>query len=65
MRELLADPTACAALLEEHGSPLNVHDFGALTRNADELTAVAESEGVALRIFVARKANKTLGLVRA
>ena len=65
LQELLADPTACAALLEEHGSPLNVHDFGALTRNADELTAVAESEGVALRIFVARKANKTLGLVRA
>lgn len=65
MRELLADPEACRNLLEEHGSPLNVHDFSALPRNAAELTDVAEEHGVDLRIFVARKANKTLGLVEA
>lgn len=65
MRELLADPGACTQLLEEHGSPLNVHDFTALARHAGELTAVAEDHGVDLRIFVARKANKTLGLVEA
>ncbi|WP_221583817.1 Y4yA family PLP-dependent enzyme [Microbacterium sp. G2-8] len=65
MRELLADPDTCSALLEQYGSPLNVHDFAALPRNAAELTEVAEASGVDLRIFVARKANKTLGMVRA
>lgn len=65
MRELLADPVACAQLLEEHGSPLNLHDFSALADNAGELTDVAQAHGVDLRIFVARKANKTLGLVEA
>lgn len=65
MQELLADPAACSSLLERYGSPLNVHDFSALPRNAAELTEVAEASGVDLRIFVARKANKTLGMVRA
>lgn len=65
MRELLADPSACRDLLEEHGSPLNVHDFSALPRTAAELSDVAAEHGVDLRIFVARKANKTLGLMTA
>ena len=65
METLLADPKACEALLEEHGSPLNVHDFTTLTENADELAEVARRHGVDLKIFVARKANKTLGLVQA
>ncbi|MCT2261989.1 Y4yA family PLP-dependent enzyme [Brachybacterium muris] len=65
MHELLADPDTCTELLERYGSPLNVHDFTALARNASELTDVAEDAGVDLRIFVARKANKTLGMVRA
>ncbi len=65
MHELLADPATCSSLLERYGSPLNVHDFSALPRNAAELTEVAEASGVDLRIFVARKANKTLGMVRA
>ena len=65
MQELLADPATCSSLLERYGSPLNVHDFSALPRNAAELTEVAEASGVDLRIFVARKANKTLGMVRA
>ncbi|MDN6481628.1 MAG: Y4yA family PLP-dependent enzyme, partial [Acidipropionibacterium jensenii] len=65
MQELLADPATCSSLLERYGSPLNVHDFSALPRNAAELTEVAEGSGVDLRIFVARKANKTLGMVRA
>ncbi|MGP5007669.1 Y4yA family PLP-dependent enzyme [Brachybacterium tyrofermentans] len=65
MRELLADPVACRDLLDEHGSPLNVHDFSALPRNAAELSDVAAEQGIDLRIFVARKANKTLGLMSA
>lgn len=63
MRELLGDPAGCMALLEEHGSPLNVHDFAALTRHATELGEAAQEAGVDFKIFVARKANKTLGLV--
>ena len=65
MRDLLEDPETCTRLLEEHGSPVNVHDFSALSGNADELTSVAAAHGVDLRIFVARKANKTLGLIEA
>ncbi|WP_151904775.1 type III PLP-dependent enzyme domain-containing protein [Brachybacterium ginsengisoli] len=65
MQELLAEPSAVSDLLEEHGSPLNVHDFSALAENAGELTAVATTHGVDLRVFVARKANKTLGLIEA
>ena len=34
MQEVLADAEGCAAMLEEHGSPLNLHDFSALARNA-------------------------------
>ncbi|WP_394216562.1 Y4yA family PLP-dependent enzyme [Brachybacterium vulturis] len=65
MRHLLEDPDACAALVEGQGSPLNVHDFSALPENAAELDAAAREAGVRLGIFVARKANKTLGLVEA
>lgn len=65
MRELLADPAACTSLLEEHGSPVNVHDFSALPRHAAELGDAARAAGVELKVFVARKANKTLGLVEA
>lgn len=65
MTELLADREACHGLVEHYGSPLNVHDFGPLTRNAAELTAAADEAGVGLRVFVARKANKTLGMVEA
>lgn len=65
MRELLADRGACSALIEEYGSPVNVHEFSALARNASELESAAARHGVPLRIFVARKANKTLGLVES
>ncbi|MDO5661290.1 MAG: Y4yA family PLP-dependent enzyme [Brachybacterium sp.] len=65
MRELLSDPEACDALLETHGSPVNVHDVSALARNAEEMLAVARELDVPMRLFIARKANKTLGVVDA
>ncbi|GMA36905.1 hypothetical protein [Demequina litorisediminis] len=65
MEDLLADADACAALVAEYGSPVNVLDFGPLTRNTSELVDAAASEGVRLGVFVARKANKALGLVHA
>jgi diaminopimelate decarboxylase len=65
MEELFSDPDGCAALVAEHGSPLNVLDFSPLARNAGELLDVAAGCGVRTRVFVARKANKALGLVDA
>ncbi len=65
MEEILGDPDACAALIAEHGSPVNLHDFEPLARNTGELIAAATEQGLALRVFVARKANKSLGLISA
>ncbi len=63
MDDLLADPDRCAALLAQHGSPVNVINPSPLQRNADELTDAAHDAGVAFRVFVARKANKALSIV--
>ncbi|MGN0062799.1 MAG: alanine racemase [Nocardioides sp.] len=65
MEQLVADPDQCADLVARWGSPVNVHDFGALARNAGDLVGPAYDRGVRARVFVARKANKTLGLVDA
>ncbi len=64
MEVALAQPDECADLIARWGSPLNLHDFTALARNANELKRVAASHGTAFAIFLARKANKTRGLVR-
>lgn len=65
MEALLADAEQCAALIREYGSPVNVLDFSPLARNAAELVSAASEEGVKLGVYVARKANKALGMVRA
>ncbi|MFC0674614.1 alanine racemase [Brachybacterium hainanense] len=63
MEDLLSDPAQAAALIREHGSPVNVLDLSPLRRNVDELVTAAASEGVDLQVFVARKANKALTVV--
>lgn len=63
--DLCADPDLVAGWISELGSPLNVLDFSPLARNAAELSDVARGHGVRARVFVARKANKALGLVDA
>ncbi|MFC6152160.1 alanine racemase [Nocardioides yefusunii] len=63
--DLLSDPTQVADLVSRHGSPVNVLDFTPLARNASELLQVGHAHGVQTRLFVARKANKAIGLVRA
>lgn len=65
MRDLLADPDACAALLDDFGSPVNVIDPAPLARNAAELVDAGARHGVEVGVFFARKANKALALVRA
>lgn len=58
---LLADSELCQELVEAFGSPLNLHDFSALGRNADQLRAAAAAHKVDLQVYFARKANKTIG----
>jgi len=65
MEQLLADPDRCAALLADHGSALNLLDFGPLHRNIGELTRAGAELGVDVAVFVARKANKALSLIPA
>lgn len=61
--ELCADADRLAHLLEVHGSPVNIHHWGPLTTNVAELVDAAATRNVDLRVFIARKANKTLSLV--
>lgn len=63
MEDLLNDPEQCEALLDAHGSPVNVHHFGAMGRNVGELRSAAETHGIDFQIYFARKANKTLGAI--
>lgn len=65
MREVLADHAGATALLEEHGSPVNLVHPGRLPDHAAELVEAAAQEGVELRVFFARKANKTIAAVDA
>ena len=65
LADLLADAPACSALLEEHGSPVNVIEPALLARNAAELVEAGASRGVEVRVRFARKANKALALVSA
>lgn len=65
MVDLLGDSEEVDRLVREHGSPVNVLNFEAVARHASELTQSAAEHGVRSRVFVARKANKAIGLVRA
>ena len=65
LADVLADPTACADLLERFGSPVNLIDPAPLARNAAELVRAGAERGVEVRVRFARKANKALALVDA
>ncbi|MGA7206081.1 MAG: alanine racemase [Specibacter sp.] len=63
MQELLSDPDLCRELVDKHGSPTNVHDYGAMGRNIKELRTAAAAHQIDFQIYFARKANKTLGSI--
>lgn len=63
MSRLMADAGACAALVEQYGSPVNLIHPATIGRNAEELVAAGRLAGVEVRVFFARKANKALSLV--
>ena len=58
-------PGSASGLLAEYGSPVNVLETGAFTRNAAELVASGARNDVDVRVFYARKANKALAFVDA
>ncbi len=61
--EVAADPARLAALLAEHGSPINLLNPEPMARNIDGLRAAAREHGLELEVFFARKANKGLCFV--
>jgi diaminopimelate decarboxylase len=60
---LCAEPERLRALLEQHGSPLNIHHPPPFERNVRRLREVADARGVRLEILFARKADKALTYV--
>lgn len=65
MRTVLGDHAAATRLLDEHGSPVNLVNPARLPDHAGELVEAAAAEGVELRVYFARKANKAITLVDA
>ncbi|WP_018117839.1 FAD/NAD(P)-binding protein [Corynebacterium mastitidis] len=65
MVELLESPERCAGLIKDHGSPVNVHHPAPVLRNIEELICAGRDCGVDVRVFLARKANKTLRIIDA
>ncbi|MGP5123581.1 alanine racemase [Glutamicibacter ardleyensis] len=63
MEDLLADPVLCQELIKQYGSPLNLHDFAPMSRNITELRQAAAEHEIDFQIYLARKANKTLGAI--
>ncbi|PYI64231.1 diaminopimelate decarboxylase [Arthrobacter livingstonensis] len=63
MEELVGNPTLCKELIDAHGSPVNVHEYGAMGRNVSELRTAAVAHQIDFQIYFARKANKTLGAI--
>lgn len=53
------------ALVQEHGSPLNVINTEPFERNVTALYEVAHSQGLDFDVYFARKANKCLAFVEA
>lgn len=63
MIDLLSAPHRCREIVDSFGSPTNVHFPGLLVRNAEELIDAGRDLGVDVRVFFARKANKSLAAV--
>ncbi|WP_186759347.1 alanine racemase [Arthrobacter alpinus] len=63
MEELLGNSRLCRQLIDTHGSPVNIHEYSAMGRNAQELRAAAAEHQIDLQIYYARKANKTMGAI--
>lgn len=64
MHELFNDQAVVRGLVERYGSPINIHHLPSFNQNCESYKKVFESYGLKYRIFYARKANKSKGLVK-
>ncbi|REG88321.1 type III PLP-dependent enzyme domain-containing protein [Algoriphagus antarcticus] len=64
MQELMEEKTVLNELLAKHGSPINIHQTDAMAYNFNSYRKVFEEFGLKYKIFFARKANKTKGVVQ-
>lgn len=65
MERVVADAAQCRELIDRFGSPVNLHDFSSLGRNVEELRSAAARHSVDFQVYLARKANKTIGAIDA
>lgn len=64
MHELMQAKSVLYQLLEKHGSPVNIHQTDSMEENYNAYHQVFEHAGLKHKIFFARKANKTKGVVQ-
>ncbi|SDS11848.1 diaminopimelate decarboxylase [Maribacter dokdonensis] len=64
MHELFNNQSVVKGLVKRYGSPINVHHLPSFNNNCELYNQVFESYGLKYRIFYARKANKSRGLVK-
>ena len=64
MHELFGKQEVVRGLVERYGSPINIHHLPTFNENCNNYKKFFESYGLKYRIFYARKANKTRGLVK-
>ncbi|WP_339879168.1 Y4yA family PLP-dependent enzyme [uncultured Algoriphagus sp.] len=63
MHELMAEKSLLDKLLSKYGSPINIHHADSMEENYKSYQTVFEEFGLKYKIFFARKANKTKGVV--
>src|SRR5690606_17538195 len=63
MHELMEEKSILNDLLTTYGSPINIHQTDSMADNFNSYQSVLEELGVKHKIFFARKANKTKGVV--
>ena len=64
MEELLQNSSLLHSLLENYGSPINIHHLPSFNKNIKKFQQVFKNQKVDAQIFYARKANKCKGLVK-
>lgn len=65
MHQVMQSPSTVYQLMEEYGSPLNIHNTEPFYQNHNEYKAIFESFDLKHLVLFARKANKCQGFVQA
>ncbi|MGY8914429.1 MAG: Y4yA family PLP-dependent enzyme, partial [Flavobacteriales bacterium] len=64
MHRLLEEQQILRALVEKHGSPINIHHLPTFAQTIASFQDLFQSYGIEYQIFYARKANKCKSLVK-